>query len=139
MALAEAEAIAANKPPFFVLSHQALVGIAAAAVDSQPMDPFLPRHISDRRRGGVAKAVAHGLALSPERQPKIIRHISRRPSENEKRRFTDLQKRRDARATELGIDPTLIASRGMLSDLAYDWDQHQELLMNWQRELLQNG
>jgi len=132
----EAEAIAANKPPFFVMSHQALVDIAAAAAASQPVEPFLPRHFSDRRRGGLAKAVAHGLALSPDRHPKVLRNISRRPSEGEKRRFVELQKYRDAHAAELGIDPTLIASRGMLSDLAHEWDQHQGELMNWQRALL---
>ena len=114
----EAEAVAANKPPFFVMSHEALVEIAAAAAAAQPIEPFLPRHISERRRGGLVKAVAHGLALSPDRHPKILRRISRRPSEGERRRFAELQKRRDAHAAALGIDPTLIASRGMLSDLA---------------------
>ena len=31
---------------------------------------------------------------------------------------------------------TLIASRGMLSGLAHDWDKHAGELMQWQRELL---
>ena len=132
----EREAVAANKPPFFIMSHEALVNIAAAATQAQPIDPLLPRHISERRRGGLLKAVAHALELSPDRHPKILRRTSRRPSEGEKRRFTDLQKRRDAQATALGIDPTLIASRGMLSDLAYDWDKHAPDLMSWQHELL---
>jgi hypothetical protein len=48
----------------------------------------------------------------------------------------ELQKRRDAQAHELGIDPTLIASRGTLSDLARNWDKYSGELMNWQRELL---
>jgi ribonuclease D len=86
----------------------------------------------------LLKAVAHALELSPDHHPGILRRTSRRPSEGEKRRFTDLQKRRDAHATTLGIDPTLIASRGVLSDLAYDWDKHFPELMTWQRELL-NG
>jgi ribonuclease D len=132
----ETEAVGANKPPFFVMSHQALVEIAAAAVAAQPIEPFLPRHISERRRGGLMQAIAHGLGLSPERHPKPLRRISRRPSEGERRRFMELQKHRDAHALALGIDPTLIASRGMLSDLAYDWDKHVGELMDWQRALL---
>jgi len=132
----EEEATAANKPPFFVLSHEALVNIATAATASQPIEPFLPRHMSDRRRGGVAAAVAHGVAIPPESHPKILRTLSRRTSEGERHRFADLQKRRDACAANLGIDPTLIASRGVMSDLAYDWDKHQGDLMNWQRALL---
>jgi len=132
----EAEAIAANKPPFFVMSHQALVGIAGAAAASQPIEPFLPRHISERRRDGLAKAVAHGLALPPERHPRILHNFSRRSTEGERRRLVELQKCRDGHAAKLGIDPTLIASRGVMSDLAHDWEKHQSELMNWQRALL---
>ena len=84
----------------------------------------------------MTKAITRGQGLSPERHPRILRHASRRPSEGEKRRFTELQKHRDAHAAALGIDPTLIASRGMLSDLAYDWDKHSPELMTWQRGLL---
>jgi ribonuclease D len=132
----EAEAVGANKPPFFVISHQALVDIAAAAAAAKPIEPFLPRHISERRSGGLMRAITRGQGLSPDHHPKPLRRICRRPSEGEKRRFADFQKCRDASANALGIDPTLIASRGMLSDLAYDWDKHASQLMNWQRGLL---
>jgi ribonuclease D len=132
----EKEAIAANKPPFFVMSHDALVKIAAAAALAQPIEAFLPKHISERRLGALTKAITHGQFLSPERHPKILRHVTRRPSEGERRRFADLQKHRDKQAAALGIDPTLIASRGMLSNLAHDWDLHAAELMTWQRELL---
>ena len=100
------------------------------------IEPFLRRHISERRSGGLMRAVARGQGLSPDHYPKPLRRICRRPSEGEKRRFADIQKRRDTNATALGIDPTLIASRGMLSDLAHDWDKHAGELMSWQRELL---
>jgi ribonuclease D len=132
----EGEAVAANKPPFFILSHQALVEIAAAAATGRAIQPFLPHHLSERRRGGVAKSVTRGLELAPEQHPKLLRYISRRPSEGEKRRFLDLQERRDAQAAKLGIDSTLIASRAVLSDLAHDWKLNEKELMNWQRQLL---
>jgi ribonuclease D len=132
----ESEAIAANKPPFFVLSHDALVQIAAAAATSKALEPLLPKFLSERRRGGALKAAARGLGVPPEAHPKLLRFTSRRPSDGEKRRFLELQNIRDARATELGIDPTLIASRAELSDLAHDWAAFERELMNWQRELL---
>lgn len=132
----EKEAVAANKPPFFVMSHEVLVKIAAATAAAQPIEPFLPKHISDRRRGGIMKAIARARHLSPERHPHHLRRVTRRPTEGERRRFGDLQKRRDSQADRLGIDPTLIASRATLSDLAHDWDKHAGELMNWQRELL---
>jgi ribonuclease D len=132
----EGEAIAANRPPFFVLSHDSLVEIAAAAGTSRAIDPFLPRRFPERCRKGLTKAIARGLGVSPEEHPKILRSICRRPSETERRRFLELQKRRDARAVELGIDPTLIASRAVLSDLARNWEEYSGEIMKWQRELL---
>jgi ribonuclease D len=132
----ETEAIAANKPPFFILSHEGLIEIADASVAARPVEPFLPKHISDRRRGCLMKAIARGLGVPPENHPKILRHIGRRPTETERRRVIELQKLRDARAAELGIDPTLIASRATLSDLAHDWEKNAAELMNWQRQLL---
>ena len=47
-----------------------------------------------------------------------------------------MEKRRNAHAHKLGIEPTLIASRSVLGDLSRDWNQSAPDLMNWQRELL---
>lgn len=131
----EVEAVAANKPPFFVLSHEMLVKLASTAT-SKPIEPLLPRSLSERRRASLRKAIARGLALDPDRHPRILESRSRRPSDAERRRFADLQRRRDAQAAKLDIDPTLIASRSLLSDLAHDWERHAPSLMNWQHELL---
>ena len=118
------------------MSHQALVDIAGAAAAAKPIEPFLPKHISERRSSALMRAIARGQGLSPDHHPKPLRRVCRRPSEGEKRRFADIQKRRDTSATALSIDPTLIASRGVLSDLAHDWDKHACQLMSWQRDLL---
>lgn len=132
----ESEAVAANKPPFFLLSHQVLVEVAGAAASGRSTAPLIPKHVSERRRRGLAKAVATGLALPVEHLPKILRPLGRRPNEAERRRYVDLQKRRDARASELGVDPTLIASRATLSELAHNWEKHSPELMSWQKALL---
>jgi ribonuclease D len=132
----ESEAVAANKPPFFVMSHQGLVYIAAAAAADQPVQPLLPKHLSERRREGIARAVQRGLAVAAEHHPKIPRPVGRRPNEVERRRYLELEKRRDHKAAELGLDPTVIASRAVLSDLAHNWEKYSAELMNWQRELL---
>lgn len=132
----ETEAVSANKPPFFVMSHQGLVEIAAAAAAARPIEPLLPKHLSERRRSALSKAIARGLGIYPDHHPRILRPVGRRPSEAERRRFLELQHRRDTRASELGIDPTLIASRAVLSDLARKWEKHSSELMKWQRDLL---
>jgi hypothetical protein len=74
-----------------------------------------------------------------ENPPDVLRSRPYRQTEAEKRRMIALEKRRDERAIQLGIDPTLIASRAMLVLLAKDWVAHEPELMRWQRELLAAG
>jgi len=102
-----------------------------------PLDPIIPRKFSDRRRDTLLDAIAEGLAVPVRDHPSPVRQAGRRTSDAEKRRVAELQKRRDARAQELAIDPTLIASRAVLQELAENWDQAAEkVLMKWQLELL---
>ena len=133
----EREAIAANRPPFFIVSHELLVAAAAAAAAQPPVEPTLPKGIPDRWRPGVTAAVAEGLALLEEQLPTVTKRVVERLSDAEQKGVAALQKRRDARAAELAIDPTLIANRATLTDLARDWDEHVGDLMEWQRELME--
>lgn len=132
----ESEALTANKPPFFIMRHEDLVDIAGAAAANRPVEPIIPHHLSERRRAGLADAVKTGLRVTPDKFPQIPRNRGRRPTEAERRRFLEIEQRRDGQAYKLGIDPTLIASRSVLGDLARDWDATAKDLMNWQRELL---
>ena len=58
-------------------------------------------------------------------------------SETEKDRREQLKRIRDARAEDLGLDPTLIASKATLVALARDWENQVQQLMGWQRQLIQ--
>jgi len=132
----EAEARAGGKPPFFVLSHELLIDLAVAAVAGEAIEKRFPRHLSERRRRGIVQAVTAGLDVPEAECPQPIVHRSRRPNDAEKRRYSQLEKRRDTRARDLGLDPTLISSRSDLWELARDWDKVSAGLMSWQRELL---
>ena len=134
----EREAVAANRPPFFILTHEKLVAIAAAAAAHRPVEPLVPLRLagSTHRRDGLANAIKTGLQLSAERHPEFLRPKGHRPTEAEMRRYRELEKIRNARAHQLGVDPTLIASRATLGELARDWNRHAPELMNWQRQLL---
>ena len=125
------------RPPFFILNHERMVQLAAAAAAQQPLDPLIPPRMHPRRRDGLSTAIRAGLSVPALDLPAIIRQRVNRPSEAEFRRFRELEKTRDLRATELGLDPTLIASRSTLGDLARDWEKESAGLMQWQRELLQ--
>jgi ribonuclease D len=132
----EEEALERNKPPYFVLSHELLVAISAAAASGQPIAQLLPPRFPPNRQERLAAAVERGLRQPPETHPTIHRTFGYRLTHAEQARFDDLKSRRDRRGLELGIDPTLIASRTTLVSLARDGEAEQKELMNWQRELL---
>jgi ribonuclease D len=130
----ETEAMRANKPPYFVLAHESLVSIANAVSEERSF--ALPRHFSSRRADALHHAISIAQTLPPQQHPHPLRSLPRRQTEEERKRFENLQKRRDKHAAELAIDPTLIASRATLLSLAQDFEGHRKELMHWQRELL---
>ena len=111
-----------------------MIELAAAAVGARDVNAILPRHVWQRRRERLLKAIEAGMAV--ESPPRIVRHKSTRQTEAEKKRMQELERKRDRRAAELDLDPTLIASRAMLALLARDWQIHEKDLMKWQREML---
>lgn len=131
----ETEATLANRPPFFILSPETMVGLSQAAVLQRDCEPLLPRRFSPRRVGGVLRAIEAGLKSPDKPQRPRISHD--RPTEAERQRFRDLEKHRDRHATELHIDPTIIASRATLLALARNGAVAGEVrLMKWQQDLL---
>ncbi len=132
----DAEAVAANRPPYFILSHEKLIELAENAAHPHAPPPPLPAHLSPQRRAGLTEALARGQAAPASELPEILRPSGRRPTEAETHRMGQMKLRRDKHAANLGIDPTLIASRATLLELAQDWEKHAVRLMNWQRELL---
>jgi ribonuclease D len=132
----EAEAIAANRPPFFVLMPETMVSLAQAALRGDALDDIVPPRFSPRRRAGVMEAIRLGLAC--KNRPAPLRHHHRRLTEAQTRRYREIERRRDRCAAELALDPSLIASRATLAVLALgndsDWER---TLMSWQRRLLE--
>jgi len=133
----EAEAVAANRPPYFVLAHETMLKIVMAAAEHEAFTSLIPRGLSQRRREGVAEAVKRGLKIPKSDLPQPFKHRFHRPTDAERKRFLELTRRRDKQAQRLKLDPTLIASRADLARLSQDWEQHASDLMSWQRELLQ--
>lgn len=134
----EEEAVAANRPPYFILSSEIVIALAANSMDpTKNLELLIPKHLTPRRRRGLMEAIHQGRKASP--LPSVIRVKAAPPTESSKRRFQELEKRRDDRAAELKMDPTLIASRATLASLANDWDAAAPALMEWQRRLLSSS
>ena len=134
----EEESISHNRPPFFMLAHEVMTAVANAAAHSHSYEPIIPRHLTPRRREGLLDAIQRALALPSAEWPHPLPLPPRRyQTEAQKKQMEELTRRRDHHARELDIDPTLIASRATLVELADDWDaNHGKLLLGWQRDLL---
>ena len=130
----ESEALAANKPPYFILSHEHLTSLAARAAHSSSnlRLPRLPASRAERLGHALEKA----LQAPPANYPSHRRGQGKRLTRAEQKHVEDIRKQRDHLAHELGIDPSLIASRAELVDLVIDKTDGAGDLMNWQRRLL---
>jgi ribonuclease D len=133
----ETEAIRANRPTFHILVPDKLIELAACAAEAgrPPLDR-IPPHLSPRRHRGLLAAIETGLALPPAQRPERPRHDRPRPSQAVVDRADALREKRDRRAAELGLDPSYLASRAQLYELAETQDPAKTSLMKWQAALL---
>ena len=130
----DAEARAADRPAFHILQNDKIVE-AAARLDRGEQVSF--PHFSSSRQQRFMAAVQAALALEPEEWPRPIRKPRSRPTPDQERFFMRLKTKRDTTATNLHLDPALIAPKATLEQIAADPDTAATRLLPWQLELLE--
>ena len=134
----EKDALRTGRPPFFILKHEQLAELSAAASETRTTRGLnLPHFLTSKRRSGLLDAIQQGLEVPENRLPRPIRVHSRRMTRAELDVSDRLAQIRDTHARELGIDPTLIASKATLYALGRNDPDAWECLMPWQRNLLE--
>ncbi len=143
-ALREATARRHDVPPFRVARDEALLDLAARqAIPDFSRVPGLPR--SWRTPEGARElrgAIEHALALDERAWPVHVELPPRpRLSPEREARLRRLCRGRDQIAARLGIDPTVLASRGSIERLLAAFEEGRPLaelpdLRAWQRDLL---
>lgn len=128
----DAEAQAWDRPPFFVLSNSDLLRIAEKAVAGEPFST--PRFPSARRERFEIN-LQHALAIPPNAWPTRPKHVRPKSNPDFGSNFDRIKSRRDAVARELGLEPSIIAPKAALEQIAGNGDASS--LMSWQCELLQ--
>jgi ribonuclease D len=127
------EARAVDRPPFHIMQNSALIDAARLFHSGGSVDA---PHLRGGRRDRFFDAARRALAL-PEKdwpKPPPRRFVKQTPGQEE--RFETMKRMRDARATELGLDPSLLAPRAVMEAIATDADAAPALLLPWQREVL---
>ncbi len=127
------EARRLDKPTFHILHSEKLVD---AAIDLDAGRDVDIRHLRGSRLDRFYAAAKRGLAMEESQWPKVIRTPRSRPSQAQFDRFLELKKHRDQVASEVQLDPSLIAAKAVLESLAFRPEEALPKLLPWQRELL---
>jgi ribonuclease D len=131
-----------DTPPFKVCSNELLLRLAFAADEGASEEALLgsvnlgKRH--SRLIGSLGAAVRAGLERDPRSLP---RRPGRDPNhvpltQAEIALLDRIKEERDKIASKISIEPTLIANRSQLSQIARDPGKLSEILLPWQASLL---
>lgn len=140
----EAQAQRLDTPPFKVCGNAMLLKIAEAAESGESADAILASIHLGKRHERLAPSLAAAIRSGIERDPKTL---PRRPGRDPNhvaltQAEIELQERiradRDRVAKKLEIDPTLIANRSQLAQIARAPDKVAEILLPWQADLLRH-
>ena len=113
----EAQAASQNKPPFKVLSNQALINIAEACPRERQTLSNLPgihHHTINRYGKGLIQAVETGMAGKPEHPPHY-----QRPENAVLERIEALREWRKLAGRRLGVPSDVILPRDVLNRIAW--------------------
>jgi len=129
-----------DTPPFKVTSNDMLMRVARAASEGLPATDAMKIHLGrrhDRLFPSLAEAVRHGYATDPRSLPRRERRREFAPlTPEELARQDRIKSDRDRLAQQLGLDPTIIATRSQLVLIARAPASIDEVLLPWQATLL---
>jgi ribonuclease D len=140
----EKEAESVDLPVFKVLHSELLLDLSAWCAENPRVSPMgaprWPQRVSPARAERLIAAIEKGRASPPVPRPP---RGERPPRDKDAEvRMEKLRVHRDAVAADLGIDPTVIAPKSILQDIARNLDTAADRLIaenrwcSWQWELL---
>lgn len=131
-----------DQPPFKITGNDLLIEISSRADAGLPEEAILAIDLGKRHHrliDGLAAAVRAGLAKNPATLPRRRREREpgHAPLNAAELALQDrLKADRDRVARQLNLDPTLIANRSQLAQIARDPDRLDDILLPWQADLL---
>jgi ribonuclease D len=134
-----------DRPHFRVMRDEVLVAIAAAAPhgpDDLARVPGWPRGSGCETNGSaVLAAVARGVACPEVERPAVRVAVRERRSASVEARIARLRVKRDAIATQLTLDGSIVAPRSVVEEMAERWEAGDDPfgvpeLRQWQIDLL---
>jgi len=131
----DAEAERRDVPHFKVLGNRDLIELAEMCAGGRR--PTVRRRMSRDAREKLPELINKVESMPSGQWPRKLKASRMEKPDGFDERFEELRGRRDAVATELGIDPAVVANRRNLELLAAGGTAGEEVkLMHWQRQLL---
>ncbi len=139
----EQQAERLDTPPFKVCNNELLLKMAFAAEEGDAEATILGKVHLGRRHPrlapSLAAAVRAGLARDPQSLPRRKRNSDHQPLTTDELALQDrLKADRDVLAIKLELDPTLIANRSQLAQIARSPEKIDEILLPWQAQLVRS-
>jgi ribonuclease D len=128
------EAERSDCPPFRVVPNPLLLHLAQRAAEGGNVRGA--RGLSGAQSERFRRAIATAASLPADQWPLRRIHRTGERLEFDPEVYNRLREVRDSAARRLQLDPTVIATRGVLESLAMNRSGCDELLMSWQRELM---
>lgn len=130
----DAEAQSVDRPTFQIMRNEELIELAKNAAPGAKVRS--PSWLPSARRRRLEETVEQALKAPEADWPQRLKSVRIRSSPEQERRLDQLRAKRDALSSELGLDPAIIASRGVLEAVAREPESASTILMDWQRDLL---
>lgn len=124
-----------NRPSFMVATNKQLLEWATQLSKGTAIK--FPTKMRTSRTRRLAAAVIRARELKPEEWPKRPARVPRRRDPDFEDKVNAGLTRRKMMAEELGIDPSVLISRSTMEELVKGEAEPSDLLMKWQREVLQ--
>jgi ribonuclease D len=138
----EEQARRIDTPPFKVCGTELLMRVAFAAEEGRPVEEILGAVNLGKRHMRLFPSLEAALNAGLKRDPKTLprrQHVRLAPlSGGELARQDALKAFRDRQAARLELEPTLIANRAQLAQIARAPHKIDEILLPWQANLLRD-
>jgi len=130
----DGEASAWNRPSFMVASNKQLISWAIDLFEGRKIS--LPPKLRPDRQQRLMKFIADAREIPESEWPQKIRGERHRYDETFEERLKVKLDKRNVIAGQLGLDPSIIASRAVVEQITRGGAQAEEILLPWQAELL---
>ena len=123
-----------DRPPFMVVRNQQLIAWAEQLRQGDRLE--FPRNVKGGRARRLREAIEKARQIPRSEWPKRRKGSGRRWNPAQEKRFDALARKRDEAARLLELEPSIIAPRAALEQIAWE-EEPGEYLLSWQRALLE--